>query len=228
MAVLLFVIAGLVILLSSPIAYWLSRATEIGALLREKLANFNQPLALLEELRNMIGTGGPRPLKVVESQGIVSTLVSTITPVVSQLGLFTGSLLFYLIYQQNVRSRLVQTMPDREARLTMLRTLNDIDENMTQLFRCFHDCQHLPRHCNRRAHMVRQPTQPSPVGCARRASQLHPLSRASHRRGHSLLSKSTCLFDRRRGRRAAVGFLRSGGGAGTIFRSGADGPKKRT
>ena len=51
--------------------------------------------------------------------------------------LFLGALVFYLIYRQNLRNALVFFLNDREARLTTLRALNDIDENMTTYFGTF-------------------------------------------------------------------------------------------
>ena len=137
-AFLLFLLSLLILLLSAPIAYWLGRATEIAALLREKLMSFTQPLALLEELRtglNVIGTGKSRPLKVeAQSTSMVTTFVAVVTPAISQFLLFIGSLLFYLVYQKKVRSTLVYVMPDRDARFKTLRTLNDIDDHMTKYF----------------------------------------------------------------------------------------------
>jgi predicted PurR-regulated permease PerM len=138
---LLLLIALLIVLLSAPVAYWLGRAGQFAALLREKLQSFSQPLALLQELRaglDAINPEGARPLRV-ESQpsNIVSTFLSVVTPVISQFVLFIGSFAFYLVYQQKVRSTLVYMMPDREARLAMLRTLNDIDDNMTKYFGTF-------------------------------------------------------------------------------------------
>jgi predicted PurR-regulated permease PerM len=135
---LLFLLSLLILLLSAPIVYWLGRATEIAALLREKLVSFTQPLAMLEELRtglNVIGAGESRPLKVeAQSTSMVATLVAVVTPAISQFLLFIGSLLFYLVYQKKVRTTLVYVMPDRVGRLTMLRTLNDIDDHMTKYF----------------------------------------------------------------------------------------------
>jgi predicted PurR-regulated permease PerM len=51
--------------------------------------------------------------------------------------LFLGALVFYLIYRQNLRNALVFFLDHREARLTTLRVLNDIDENMTTYFGTF-------------------------------------------------------------------------------------------
>src|SRR5262249_49171312 len=56
---------------------------------------------------------------------------------VSQFILFIGALIFYLVYQQNLRSAVVYFLDSREARLTTLHTLSDIDENMTTYFGTF-------------------------------------------------------------------------------------------
>jgi predicted PurR-regulated permease PerM len=138
---LLGAMALLIVLLSAPAMYWLGRASQIGALLREKLDSLSQPLAFLEELRrgvNLIGTGEPQPLKVeAQSSSMLATIASVVSPAIAQFALFTGSLVFYLIYQERARRALVLLMPGREARLTTLRTLNDIDASMTRYFGTF-------------------------------------------------------------------------------------------
>lgn len=137
----LLVIGGLLFLLSAPLAYWLGRATYIGALIKEKLESFSQPLAFLQDLQkglSAIGSGGSPALKVEQqSSGLVTTILSVITPAVSHFVLFVGALVFYLIYRDNLRSALVFFLNDRGARLTTLRALNDIDENMTTYFGTF-------------------------------------------------------------------------------------------
>jgi hypothetical protein len=47
-ALLVAVAASVLVVLATPAAYWLGRATELGALLREKFQMLNQPLALHE------------------------------------------------------------------------------------------------------------------------------------------------------------------------------------
>jgi len=140
-SVLLFaLIVSLLALLSAPVAYWLGRATEIGTLIKQKLQTMGQPLALLGELQkalNAIGSG-ESTLKVEAQQStLVGTIISILTPAVSQFVLFLGALVFYLIYQRQLRSTVVYLLSDRQARLATLRTLSDIDENMTTYFGTF-------------------------------------------------------------------------------------------
>src|SRR5262245_32176283 len=137
---LFFVIISLLALLSTPVAYWLGRATEIGTLIKQKLQSMGQPLVLFEELQkalNAIGSGDST-LKVEAQQStLVGTIFSILTPAVSQFVLFLGALVFYLIYQNRLRSTVVYLLRDRQARLATLRTLSDIDDNMTTYFGTF-------------------------------------------------------------------------------------------
>jgi predicted PurR-regulated permease PerM len=138
---LLVAICALILLLSAPLTYWLGRAAYIGALLREKFQDFTQPLTLLQELReslNVVGNGEAPALKVEpQSTSIVATVLTVLTPVVSQFVLFIGALLFYLIYRQKLRSALVLLINDRDKRLAVLHNLNDIDDHMTRYFSVF-------------------------------------------------------------------------------------------
>ena len=140
-ALLLLLIATLLLLLSAPLTYWLGRATYIGALLREKLESFHQPLALLQELQkglNAIGSGAPGTLKVEpQTSSLITTILAFVTPAISGFVIFVFSLIFYLIYRQRLRNSMVLLLADRDARLAILRTLNDIDDNMTTYFGTF-------------------------------------------------------------------------------------------
>jgi len=136
---LFLIIVSLLGLLSTPVAYWLGRATEIGTLIKQKLQTMGQPLALLDELKktlNAIGSG-ESTLRVEQQSTLVGTIFSILTPAVSQFILFLGALVFYLIYQKRLRSTVVYLLSNRETRLATLRTLNDIDENMTTYFGTF-------------------------------------------------------------------------------------------
>jgi predicted PurR-regulated permease PerM len=136
---LCLIIVSLLALLSTPVAYWLGRATEIGALIKQKLQTMGQPLALIDELQKALNAmgSGERTLRVEQQSTLVGTIFSILTPAVSQFILFLGALVFYLIYQNRLRSTVVYLLRDRQTRLATLRTLNDIDENMTTYFGTF-------------------------------------------------------------------------------------------
>ncbi len=136
---LLAVIGVLLLLLSVPLTYWMGRATEIGALVRDKLQSVSQPLALFEEIGKSLGqlTGSKGAISVTSSSNIVTGILGILTPAVSQFILFFGALAFYLVYQQEIRTGAVVFLRHREARLVALRILNDVESNMTVYFGTF-------------------------------------------------------------------------------------------
>lgn len=136
---LLAVIGALLLLLSVPLTYWMGRATEIGALVRDKLQSVSQPLALFEEIGKSLGqlTGSKGAISVTSSSNIVTGILGILTPAVSQFILFFGALAFYLVYQQEIRTGAVVFLRRREARLVALRILNDVESNMTVYFGTF-------------------------------------------------------------------------------------------
>jgi predicted PurR-regulated permease PerM len=137
----LLLIAALVILLSAPVASWLGRASQLGSLLRERLESFSHPLALLQELQKGLGAiegSGTKVMKVEQqSASMVSTILGVLTPAITQFLLFLGALIFYLIYRDQLRATVVHLVSHREGRLTTLRALNEIDDNMTTYFGTF-------------------------------------------------------------------------------------------
>jgi predicted PurR-regulated permease PerM len=100
-----------------------------------------QPLAMLDEVRkalNAITVGSEGGIKVEAQSGtLVTTIVGVLTPAVSQFILFLGALIFYLVYQKRIRTTAASFVRDRDAKLTTLRTLSDIDTNMTVYFGTF-------------------------------------------------------------------------------------------
>ena len=137
----LLAIGILLFVLSTPLVYWLGRASYIGALIREKLESFSQPLAFLQELQkglSALGSGEGSTLKVEQqSSGLVTTVLSVMTPAVSQFVLFVGALVFYQVYRDKLRSAVVFFLNNRDARLKTVRVLNEIDDNMTTYFGTF-------------------------------------------------------------------------------------------
>jgi predicted PurR-regulated permease PerM len=139
---LIAMILALLLILSTPLTFWLGRATELSLLIKQKLQTMSQPLAMLDEARNAlnaVAAGSAQPaLKVEQEQAtVVTTIFAVLTPAVSKFILFVGALVFYLIYQTRLRNTAVMLLGDRETRLMTLRILNDVDENMTRYFGTF-------------------------------------------------------------------------------------------
>jgi predicted PurR-regulated permease PerM len=134
------VLLAIVALLSLPLTYWLGRASELGVLIRDKLQSMSQPLDFLRDIVNAVGQatgGGGTGLHVEEGTNIVSSIVGILTPAVSQAILFLGALVFYMIYQKQIIARSVLVLPGREARLTALKIVSDVQHNTTVYFGTF-------------------------------------------------------------------------------------------
>lgn len=140
-AALVALILLLIMLLATPFSYWLSRASEFGVLIKQKLQTMQGPLAMLSEARQAISslTNNETTTIAVEkpSDNMVTTIFSVLSPAVSEFILFVGALIFYLIYQKEIRSGIVQLLQDRTYRLMALRTLSEIDDSMTTYFGTF-------------------------------------------------------------------------------------------
>ena len=135
------VLLAIATLLSLPITYWLGRASELGDLIRQRLAAMSGPLDFLEEvlgaLNQATGGQGGTGLRVEENTNIVHGIVSVLTPAVTQGILFLGALIFYMIYQKEIKTRSVLVFPSRDARLTALKILSDIEHKTTVYFGTF-------------------------------------------------------------------------------------------
>ena len=139
---LIVVLLSIIALFSLPMTYWLGRATELGTLLKQKMATLSEPLTFFRELMGSIGqvtsgTNGGPSFRVEGDSNIVGGIYAIVTPAVSQAILFLGALVFYLIYQKKIKARSVLILPSREARLTALRILSDIEKNTTVYFGTF-------------------------------------------------------------------------------------------
>jgi predicted PurR-regulated permease PerM len=140
-AAFLALVSSVLLLLAAPASSWLGRATELRLILQEKLQTMSQPLAYLDEVKkalSAITSSEPGALKVEQPSGnVVTTTVGVVMPAAGQVFLFFGALLFYLIYQERIRTTVVMLFGGHDARLSALRTLRSIDDNMTTYFATF-------------------------------------------------------------------------------------------
>jgi predicted PurR-regulated permease PerM len=117
--------------MAGPVSEWIGRAPEIGATVKQKLAVLEQPLASLRELETSVfGGGAGIPASAPAPSDVVLPVVAFITPAAGQLLLFFGTLLFFLVGQIELRTRLVFMFSNHEARLRFLRIMNDIERNL--------------------------------------------------------------------------------------------------
>lgn len=122
-------------LIANPISEWIARAPEIGATIRQKLYVLDRPLAALQEMQKLFMGDAVR----VDTGNVelVAPVVAFVTPAAGQLLIFFGTLIFYLIGQQEFRRRFVLLFPEREAKLRFLRIANDVEQNLTSYLSIF-------------------------------------------------------------------------------------------
>jgi predicted PurR-regulated permease PerM len=118
-------------LFSSPLMQWSTRLPELGSLLREKLHVFDRPLALWQELQNMLGGSEalPAPFQLPKFEWMQPT-IEFLSPTFTEFLLFVATLVLFLASWKDLRRALIMTFPDHNSRLRMLRILNEIEERL--------------------------------------------------------------------------------------------------
>jgi predicted PurR-regulated permease PerM len=124
--------------LTVPLTYWVGRASELGALLKERLQTVGNPFAFLDEIGNALSqvTGGDKSESAVNlsSSNIVTVILSVLTPVVSETLIFLVALVFNLIYHRDIQSGMLLLFQNDSARQMAKDILKDIQVNTSIYF----------------------------------------------------------------------------------------------
>jgi predicted PurR-regulated permease PerM len=124
--------------LTVPLTYWVGRASELGALLKERLQTLGNPFAFLDEIGNALSqvTGGDKSESAVNlsSSNIVTVILSVLTPLVSETLIFLVALVFNLIYYRDIQSGMLLLFQTDNARQMAKDILKDIQVNTSIYF----------------------------------------------------------------------------------------------
>jgi len=117
-------------LISAPVIEWSTRLPELGTRLKDKLHVFDRPLALWQELQSMIG--GPDTLSGFQMPKFdwMQPTLEFLSPTFTEFLLFTAMLILFIASWRDLRRALILTFADRDARLRMLRILNEIEVHL--------------------------------------------------------------------------------------------------
>jgi len=117
-------------LISAPMMEWSTRLPELGSLLKEKLHVFDRPLALWQQFQTMLG--GSDALTTLQMPKIdwVQPTLEFLSPTFAEFLLFFATLVLFIASWQDLRRGLIMTFGDRDARLRMLRILNEIEVHL--------------------------------------------------------------------------------------------------
>lgn len=123
---------GLVLLLSAPLVDWVGKGPQLGEIIKEKLQVLDRPISAAQELRNaFFPKSGDQPEVSFSFLSVLQPAVSVVTPAIGQMVIFFGTLFFFLVGRTQLRHVLIVFFQNREARLRMLRILNDVERNLT-------------------------------------------------------------------------------------------------
>lgn len=135
---LLIGIVAVLVILTVPLSYWLSRTDELGLLLKEKLALIQKPLHMLEEFGRAVNPdpNSARPPVFVNSPkpNMITSMLDVLTPVVDEFMIFVIALVFNLIYQREIQNGIVFFVRNGEAKELTRKLLADIETNMSGYF----------------------------------------------------------------------------------------------
>lgn len=118
-------------LLAAPVSEWIAKAPEIGTAIKQKLYVLDHPLAALRELQEVLLPSQGQAVAIQQSQlGMVTPVISFVTPAVAEVTLFFVTLIFFLATQMEFRRYVVSMFASRNAKLRFLRITSDIEDQL--------------------------------------------------------------------------------------------------
>jgi predicted PurR-regulated permease PerM len=120
-----------------PASELVGRLGEIGAAIKDKLYFLERPMAEFQSLQSAVLGGGQRPAVTVETNQskVLESVVTVVTPaaveIVLEVIVFFGTLFFFILGRAKFRRYLVNAFAARDARLRVLKILNDIEQNLS-------------------------------------------------------------------------------------------------
>jgi predicted PurR-regulated permease PerM len=119
-------------LISSPMMEWSTRLPELGERFRDKLHIFDRPLALWQELQNMVGGSTTYPAVPFQMPKIewVQPALEFLSPTFTEFLLFFATLVLFVASWRDLRRALILTFTGHESRLRTLRIINAIEEHL--------------------------------------------------------------------------------------------------
>ena len=136
--VALLILLAIIGLLSTPFAYWIGRTAELAQLIKGKLQLLNQPLAVFDEIASALSgiSGGQAPASNVhyDTSTIISGIVSTLTPVITQFLLFFFAMIFWMLYANEIKGGIAHLFAGDKAGQVARRILDDAEKKVSQYF----------------------------------------------------------------------------------------------
>jgi predicted PurR-regulated permease PerM len=117
-------------LIASPLMEWSTRLPEFASLLKDKLHVFDRPIALLQQLRIMLGGSDTAASIQMPKLDWIQTTLEFLSPTFTEFLLFFVTLVLFIASWRDLRRALILTFADHASRLRTLRILNEIEEHL--------------------------------------------------------------------------------------------------
>ena len=136
--VALLILLAIMGLLSTPLAYWVGHTRELALLIKGKLQLLNQPLAIFDEIAHALSgiSGGPESASTLryDTSTIISGILSTLTPVITQFVLFFFAMIFWMLYASEIKGGIAHLFSDDRAGQAARTVLDDAENKVSQYF----------------------------------------------------------------------------------------------
>jgi predicted PurR-regulated permease PerM len=130
--VLLIAAAVTATLIAAPMAEWIDRAPEIGALVKRKISLLALPLSALKDLQDIFMPTNAGVVAVPDTRlSVVTPVLAFVTPAVAEFVVFFVALLFILVGHTEVRHLPLALVNTRAAKLRVIRIIRDSQSNLT-------------------------------------------------------------------------------------------------
>jgi predicted PurR-regulated permease PerM len=134
----LLILLALIGLLATPFTYWISRTEELASLIREKLELLGEPLSIFDGIgQTLAGTSGTTastPAAGYDTTTIISAILSTLSPVVTQFMLFFFAMIFWMLYANEIKTGIASIFSSQRAREIVQTVLDETESNVSHYF----------------------------------------------------------------------------------------------
>ncbi len=120
-------VAFIVGLIASPIMEWSNHLPELASQLKDRLHVLDRPIALWQQLQAMVGGSEGLPTFQIPKFDWVRPTLEFLSPTFTEFLLFFATLILFIASWRNLRRALIMTFSNHDARLRMLRILNEIE-----------------------------------------------------------------------------------------------------
>jgi len=120
----------LVGLISSPLVEWSTRLPELGARLKDKLHALDPLLSLWQDLQNLVGGHDALASLQIPKFDWVQPTIEFLSPTFTEFLLFFATLILFIASWRDLRRTLILTFTNHDARLRVLRILNEIEVHL--------------------------------------------------------------------------------------------------